>query len=382
MMRESAGVLFFLFALFFGSLAPALAYAQSQPLSGVSGSYGDSGFSIEFPPGWNGTLAAATAASDGKGYPVVSSPAAQSDGVSMSVIAVNRLEVKNLITSGVGSIPPEPPGGGDGSKGKEGEKEIESQCQRTLAELVPVNGINVFHTVFECPGKEDEKKHGEMLSDSYIFFTLTKSIAVVYSADSKDAYDRYLPDFVGSLNTVKVDEPVNIRSALEIVLGITKFYDKSVGIPAVAASAASSNNNNSSKKVDMVIGASSNNVNVAFDGPGKRFVIRVNELAGQGGRLLVPVDKALRGPYQVRVDGVPVPDPLVIEDNSTKEKLVLVEYGEGARQIVITGMQVVPEFPASVTGIAFAAAVIFSSILMHRGSSNFSRRILEMFRRV
>ncbi|HVX01909.1 MAG TPA: hypothetical protein VHA09_02035 [Nitrososphaera sp.] len=344
----------------------------------VSGNYGDSSFSIEFPPGWNGTLVSSTAG--GKGYPMVS-PAAQPRGVvSISVITVNRLEVKNLITSGVGGIiPPEPEG--NGSKGK-GGKETESQCQRTLAELIPVNGINVFHTVFECPSKEDEKKYGEV-SDSYIFFTLTKSIAVVYSATSKDVYDRYLPDFMGSLNTVKVDEPVNIRSALEIVLGITKFYDKSVGIPVVTASAARSSNNNdnynsgsSSKKVDMVIGASSNNVNVAFDEPGKRFVIRVNELAEQGGRLLVPVDKTLRGPYQVRVDGVPVPDPLVIEDNSTKEKLVLVEYGEGARQIVITGTQVVPEFPTSVAGIAFAAAVVFSSILIYFGNSR-GRRILE-----
>lgn len=352
MIRGSAGVVLFLFAFLSWSLAPALAHAQSQPLQpSVSGSYDSAGFHIEFPTGWNGTTLA------GGKYPIVS-PGTHA-GASMSVVMVNRLEVKNLMITSETGIPPEP-----GGKGYEG-----GQCPRTLAELAPVNGINVFHTVTEC-GNGNEKKNG--MTDSYVFFTLTKSIAVVYSADSKGAYDRYLPDFENSLKTAKVDEPVNIRSALEIVLGITKFYDKSIGIPAAAATAAANandgvgDNNSGKKRVDMVIGASSNNVSVAFDEPGRRFVIKVNEVEGQGGRLLVPVDEALRGPYQVHVDGALVPDPLVIEDSSTNERLVLVEYGKGARQIVITGAQVVPEFPLHVEGMAFAAAILLSSILLSR----------------
>lgn len=341
-----AGALF-LFALFFGGFASA--HAQSQ-LPSVSESYSSTGFKIEFPRGWNGTLA------DGK-YPVFS-PAAQAD-TSMSVIVANRLEVKNLIMSGVRI-----PLGLDGSSGSDGEgegEEEQQQCQRTLAELAPVNGINVFHTILECTGEQQQRYE---ITDSYIFFTLTKSIAVGYSAPSRDAYDRYLPDFTNSLKTVRVDEPVNLRSGLEIVLGITKFYKKTIDIQAA--------NNNSS--IDMVIGASSNNVNVAFDEPGKRFVIKVNNgqtTTGQGGRLLVPVDKTLRGPYQVHVDGVPAPDPLVIEDTQTKEKLVLVEYGEGARQIVITGAEVVPEFPLQAAGIMLGA-VLSASILYQRKKASSS----------
>ncbi|AIF82196.1 hypothetical protein NTE_00114 [Candidatus Nitrososphaera evergladensis SR1] len=341
-----AGALF-LFALFFGSLAPAYAQSQSQAARSSGGYYySGTGFDIEFPPGWNGTLA------DGK-YPVArpSSAAAQA-GTSMSVFAVNRLEVKNLIMSGVHVLP-------ELDSSSSGRKEEEQQqCQRTLAELVPVNDINVFHTILECA--DEQQQHYE-ITDSYIFFTLTKSIAVGYSAPSKDAYNRYLHDFTSSLKTVKVDEPVNIRSGLEIVLGITKFYKKSIDIQAA-----------NDAGVDMVIGASSNNVSVVFDEPGKRFVIKVNgqtAATGQAGRLLVPVDKVLRGPYQVHIDGVPVPDPLVIEDTQTKEKLVMVEYGEGARQIVISGAEVVPEFPLHVAGIMLGA-VLSASILYQRKKSS------------
>ncbi|MEO9363606.1 MAG: hypothetical protein ABI348_06865, partial [Nitrososphaera sp.] len=333
MIRELAGALF-LFALFSGSFASAHAQSQSTT-NNISGSYSSAGFTIEFPSGWNGTL------EDGGRYPVVSPPA-QAD-TSMRVIAVNRLEVKNLITSGISAVLPlpaaEPNIGGGEKEGEGGEK-----CQRTLAELVPVNGINVFHTVLECAGGG--------INDSYIFFTLTKSVAVGYFAPSRDAYDKYLPNFTGSLHTVKVDEPANLRSGLEIVLGITKFYKESIDIQA-----ANNNNSNNSSRVDMLIGASSNNVDAAFDEHGKRFVIRVNnaQAAEQGGRLLVPVDKTLRGPYQVYVDGALAPDPLVIEDVQTNEKLVLVEYGEGARQIVIAGTEVVPEFPLHAIGILAAA---------------------------
>nr|WP_294805450.1 hypothetical protein [uncultured Nitrososphaera sp.] len=365
MIRELAGALF-LFALFSGNVASAHAQSQTptQTATNISGSYSSAGFTIEFPSGWNGTLE-----KDGR-YPVVSPPAQAN--TSMSVVAVNRLEVKNLIMSGISAVlPPQEPTNIAGDEKGEGAGE-EGQCQRTLAELVPVNGINVFHTIVECPTTTTAGGSGGGITDSYIFFTLTKSVAVGYFAPSKDAYEKYLPNFTSSLHTVRVDEPANLRSGLEIVLGITKFYKESIDIQASAS--------NNSSRVNMVIGASSNNINAAFDEAGKRFVIRVNNVqaAEQGGRLLVPVDKTLRGPYQVYVDGAPTPDPLVIEDAQTKEKLVLVEYGEEARQIVIAGTQVVPEFPLHAIGIL--AAALAALILYQRKKQQQRPEIQENIR--
>jgi hypothetical protein len=367
-MDRVAGVLFFC-ALLFVNFAPA--YAPSAPR--VNGRYIDtsSGFDIQFPQGWIGTFV------DGR-YPLVHPPhLPQSDGstnnVSISVMPVNRLEVKNLITSGLDDIVR--------------QQNLDSgsnnnNCKKILAELVPVSGITVFHTIVKCTVEQEQARHEQVqqqpmeknnttsssssssstttITDSYIFFTLTKSIVVSYFAESEAAYEKYLSDFASSLQTTRLDEPVNLRSALEVVLGITKFYKKTIESQKTATATTTAANHT----IDMIIGTSSATVDAGFsNGNGTSLVINVNEQTRQNGRLLIPVDKVLHAPYQVYIDGEPVPDPLVISDTQTNETLVLVEYDEGKHRIAISEAHVAPEFSLPLMGIL--VPIFFATLILY-----------------
>lgn len=299
-------------ALLSGGFVPA--FAQEAP---VAGTYHDtSGFEITFPEGWQGALI--------DGGPVVSPPE-QAD-VLLGVVAVGRTETRDLILSEILLA----------------QHTNSTACPAVANELVRLNGTKVFRTVHECAADPYRK------TESYIFFTLTKSFATTYSASSADAFERYAPDFYASLATIKVDEPINFRTGLEIILGTTSFFTSGLEVQ-------------SGNSTDVIVGTTSVLTGVRYENG--TVVVMVDEQRRSEGRLLMPVDNIRNDTYMVYVDGEEAPST-VINDVENDQHFVLVQYPKGEREIRISGVEVVPEFPLHMAGVL--AAVLAGAILYHR----------------
>lgn len=318
-MLRGTAIVFLL--IFLGSLGAA--YAQNDAASGPKYTAGSAGFEMQFPAGWN-----ITSSSDA--YAIVTPNYAQ-DAV-MTVLVADRLETKKLMTSEVGV-----------ESGKVAVYENEA-CKSVENKLVSLNGTRIFHAVHECSGDQYGK------TGTYVIFTLTKSIAVSLSASSPEAYDKHVAAFTSSVQTVKIDEPIDFRVALEIILGATNIFTQNIHIKTA------------NSEVKLAATTSSGVSGIAFDEESRRMMITVNEQKRSEGSLLVPVNRLLLGPYQVYVDGKPASDFIVIGDESSGSQLVNVRYGKGEHKIEIVGTEVVPEFDVGVAGTlagAIATVILF-----------------------
>lgn len=314
----------------FGSTGSA--YAQSQTLSGKYILPG-TGFEMTIPSGWTGTQVDRERA--------VFTPADSSD-VSITVLTADRLDTKKVVTSEIDVTSGRTALGGPECKSHEGE-------------ILLLHTKKAFHTIHECSSPESYR-----ITNTYVVFTLARTIAVSLSATSADAYERYLATFTDTVQTSRIDSQLSFRSALEVIFGTTGISTQSLNLEAA------------DKQVGLVVATSSRISSVNFDEESKRLVVTLNELRRPEGNLLVPVNELLRGPYQVYVNGESHNDFLVITDSDTGERLVNVWYAKGERKIEIVGTEVVPEFSFA---LAVLAATLSAVILNQRGA--FLRRPMD-----
>ena len=306
-----------------------VAYAQTEePVGRFAAS--SAGFEIQFPPGWSGRVV-------GESYAIVH-PQMDNPDVTMTTLVVERVHTKMLITSEVGV-----------DSGRVVIYEDDS-CSSILDELVMLNDIRVFHTVHECSREDAYSK-----TNTYVIFTLTRSIAVSLTATSPEAHDEHLREFQNSLETITISEPVDFRTALEVILGATNIFTQNVNVE------------NTNSTVRFTAATSSQVSGMAFDEEERRVSIAVNEQRRNEGNIIIPAHRLLVGPYQVQVDGEMTDDFIVIGDETGMTQLVIVQYERGEREIEIIGTRVVPEFGALVPVLlagTMAAAVLYGRRLV------------------
>jgi hypothetical protein len=310
-------------ALLLGAIVLVLltgSFVQAFAQEPVQGTYrDDAGFQITFPEGWQGELVG--------GNPVVGPG---ESGALLGVVSVSRTETRELILSEI----------------LLGQPANVTGCPAVINEIVVLNGTKVFRAVHECASDPYRK------TESYVFFTLTRSFAVSYSADAADKFERHAPGFQAALATVKVDEPINFRTGLEIILGTTSFFASGVEIQP-------------GNSTNLVVGTTSVLTGVEYEEGD--VIVMVDEQRRSEGRLLMPVNTVHNSTYLVQVDGEPA-QSLVITDREADQQFVLVQYDKGEHEIRISGVEVIPEFPAHVMGML--AAVLAAAILYHRRFKN------------
>lgn len=307
--------------IFLGSFGAA--YAQSETNVGAKYIVRNAGFEMQFPAGWNSTATSET-------YAIVT-PNDVPDAV-ITVLVADRLETRKLMASEVGV-----------ESGRVAIYDDEA-CKSVEDKLVSLNGSRILYTVHECTGDQYSK------TSTYVIFTLTRSIAVSLSASSPEAYDRHVAEFESSVKTIRIDEPIDFRVALEVILGATNIFTQNVDIEAA------------NSQVKVVAATSSKVSAINFDEESRSLTVTVDEQKRSEGNLLVPVHRFILGPYQVYVDGKPAGDFLVIGDEGSDSQLVNVRYAKGAHSIEIVGTEVVPEFGP---GIAAILAATMSAALLY-----------------
>lgn len=319
-MLGGAALAIFLFIV--GSSAAV--YAQTESAAGGQFSAANAGFEMQFPDGWNNNSISET-------YAIVSPLSAA--GTVMTVLVVDRPDTRKLITSEIGV---------------NSDRVViyeDDQCTSPINEFATMNGVRVFRTVHECSGETYSK------TETYVIFTLTKSIAVSLSATSEQAYDRHVGEFERALETIIIDEPVDFRNALEVILGATNIFSQDIEVDSV------------NSQVKLTAATSSQISDIVLDEASRSISITVEEQRRAEGHLLIPAHRLLVGPYQVYVDGEASDDFLVIGDENGTTQLIDVMYGKGRHEIEITGTQVVPEFG---TGMAGALAATIVAVFLYR----------------
>jgi hypothetical protein len=96
---------------------------------------------------------------------------------------------------------------------------------------------------------------------------------------------------------------------------------------------------------------------LVLDEESRTLRFNLSGAADTGGQTTIEIGKVLEGPYTVFIDGEPTRNFTQSRDNVSGVTMLTVEYPEGASEIEVQGVRVVPEFPV-LLGSILATALI------------------------
>lgn len=269
--------------------------SQTQKSGSISGKYIDSkaGYEITFPKGWSGTefMEIATIVAPGgvdfiKGYPKTY----------IMTVYFNMTAAKDLWGSTTG------------------QSTVDNTCKQISNRYVTLNKVRGYETVQECTTNDGFSK------SKYVYFaTKDLVIAAGLSADSKKAFTDNLKVFDESVKTLKVQKQIDIKTLMAKVAGIKTTNQKIDG---------------KSTKFET----SSTLSDFKFDKAKKTLSFSANGKKDAAGSTAISIGKLLKGPFSVTIDGKTVTNFSVIEDTTSKETLISINYDHSKKHtIVITG---------------------------------------------
>ncbi len=190
--------------------------------------------------------------------------------------------------------------------------------------------------VVECEGNE-ELGTTYQKTKAYSVLTRTKFIMIAYSATSQSAYDQHLAEFEESIKTIKLIDPVNLKSSIAAIFRADNVYQETAQVKG--------------EFTNIKIETSSKISNFKFSEEEKKISFRVEGTTGTKGVAMIPLHNVLAGPYTVTIDGQPTDEFMVIEDKTTGEHIMQLSYSHSVHDVAISGASVVPEFPVSLISI-------------------------------
>ena len=120
----------------------------------------------------------------------------------------------------------------------------------------------------------------------------------------------------------------------------------------------------SGESASFSLGSSAEASEIQFDEEAKQL-----SFSSSGGITTISISSLLEGPYTITVDGEQTTDYGVYENEETGETILTMVYDEGTHETVITGTNVVPEFPLSI--FLLVAAVMSAVVIAGRAKLNF-----------
>lgn len=310
--------------------------ASAQPAMGantISGNYVDTkaGYSITFPPGWRGfnSLGGPEVTSlrmdNLTAYNQTSIRTAMSQSALIWVFAFNKTMIDAMANLNSQMSP---------NDMSPVQNSFANYCTNLHSSFTTVNGMSAYRTSETCnlPSSNPMSQYtgGYMQGETVMVATSSHIIVVTYSALSSDADKKYHDSFTQSLATFRVNNTVDFMTAQDSMTGAKSSVEQvqsggqQLNVPITSTSQVSSVSANSDSKT----------ISFAVDG-------------GKAGTTRVEVDKVMQGPYSVTVDGNET-KVAEIADNATGQTYLTVAYPAAHHSIVISGTQIVPEFPAAV----------------------------------
>jgi hypothetical protein len=125
-------------------------------------------------------------------------------------------------------------------------------------------------------------------------------------------------------------------------------------------------------EISLPINSSSNVSDFRFNEQMKQISFKVSNEDDNVDVVMLPISRALEGPYTVTFDGNVVTNYEIIKNQTSNETSIKINYNQGIHDITITGTNVIPEFSTTlisvlVLGICIGVIMILSRMqYLHR----------------
>jgi hypothetical protein len=107
----------------------------------------------------------------------------------------------------------------------------------------------------------------------------------------------------------------------------------------------------SEDEIVLPVNSSSNVTDFRFNEEMKQISFTVSSEDNSGGIVMLPISRALEGPYTVTFDGNPMTNFEIINNQTINETSIKISHDQGIHNITISGTNVIPEFPSSLVGV-------------------------------
>ncbi|MEO9320448.1 MAG: hypothetical protein ABI361_07225 [Nitrososphaera sp.] len=186
---------------------------------------------------------------------------------------------------------------------------------------------------------------GSEVIEEYHAFTSDLSISIGLIASDNDTRESVLPQFKQSIKSISLPGSIDaFRPGHYDKLFGDRFYNQTVSAK------------NGTYTVALRT-SSANLTDFAFDEGRKQISFRVSGEHGTSGSTTVLLSSVLRDNLSVTIDGEPTKNYTVEHYDDTNETSITVNYMHSTHSIVITGEQVVPEFPSTFTTLLVTSAL-------------------------
>jgi hypothetical protein len=324
-------------------VAPFVYGGAGSPFGPIEGNYTDPtlGLGIELPEGWSGVGFPGFAMITPHGSPFASGEVNLS--TSMVIVTVNVTDMaqprspiftEQQLTDSLSAPSP--------------SLNYTMTCTDKQS-YEKLNDMVVMHAFSECKDSNDPSKY--TVSNIYNAARKGQIIGVGLSSNSAQEYEKYLDEFERSVITLKVKDAIDHRTVWVEPLGM-KSMNQTVEV--------------NGSKVDVRIESNYELSNFMFDEEQKRLSFRAEGDNRTIGLTLIPMGNFLEGPYSVTVDGQVREDFRIFDDQVAGGSLVEINYEQNSHNIVITGTNVVPEFPLQIAGVLAATIGIVAFIARMR----------------
>jgi hypothetical protein len=122
----------------------------------------------------------------------------------------------------------------------------------------------------------------------------------------------------------------------------------------------------SGDEIVIPINSSSNVTDFRFNEERKQLSLTVTSKDNTGGIVMLPISRALEGPYTVTFNGNIISTYEIINNETSNETNIKINYDQGIHDISITGTNVIPEFSSSIAGILVLGVVSGMIMLLKR----------------
>jgi predicted secreted protein with PEFG-CTERM motif len=116
----------------------------------------------------------------------------------------------------------------------------------------------------------------------------------------------------------------------------------------------------------LPINSSSNVSDFRFNEQTKQISFKVSSEDDNVGIVMLPVSRALEGPYTVTFDGTVMTNFAIINNHTSNETSIEISHNPGIHDIAVMGTTVIPEFPTSLVSVLILGVAIGVIVTLSR----------------